>query len=786
MSDKQQRRDWGSAFSAFTNARVMGMMFLGFSAGLPYMLIFSVLSARLKDIGIPSFIIGFFAWISITYAIKIFWAPIVDVVNIPLLTKRLGHRRSWMLVSQIGIGIGLFGLSAINPHDYLWLLAWFGLLTAFCSATQDICIDAYRIEAVPNEFQAAMASTYMFGYRIAIVISGAGVLILSEFSSWSYAYFIMACLMSIGVITTFIIQEPENRLAQKTMPVELVNEYISSFKSTEQKILARILKVFAIVFVIVLSIIFLIFPVFIPIAMWILYKYRDRNVRKILGEWYQGTVVGPIVDFVFRFGFKMAMMVLALVMIYRISDLFMGFMANPLYIDMGFTKIEIALYTKIFGIIMTLIGTVMGGVMVMRYGAIRILLLGSIMVASTNLLFSALALWPSVPMLITVIIGDNISTGVATAAFIAYLSALVNKQYTATQYALFTSLMLLLGKFTQGFSGSIVEGIGYPIFFTIAAVTGIPTILLISYLIKIGHDPRPFEATDAESSEKAADKPAKKSGGAAVWLAYSVIPIVLIGLFVLMLFQRGIYQFNNPDQKLYVERGISMSPGKKVCWERLNQYRWDDEGVKKVDFIYFTVTKGVEIKKVEKKISMKDKSTDKSKKKIKLCRLKDGRQVQFSRGLSKNWSKAIKYHYRVGAIHTFSLCSKGLPQAQHMIKKVPRRKGSLPPTIKIQLHGNCPVHKQLKVDEVISEIKIMAKKIEGYYGIKPILMGSDKVYTLMVKDHLSGYHFWVDSVVKEPSSAEVGQWLLWQYTGRIPVDGISGNVKMSVLKGSLK
>ena len=809
MSDKQQRRDWGSAFSVYANPRVMGMMFLGFSAGLPYMLIFGIMSAWLKDIGIPTFIIGFFAWISITYSIKIFWAPIIDVLNVPLLTRWLGHRRSWMLVSQIGIALGLLGLSVVDPHSHLWLLAWFGLLTAFCSATQDICVDAYRIEAVPNEYQAAMASTYMFGYRLAIIISGAGVLLISVFANWSTAYYLMALLMSVGMITTLIIQEPINRASKKSMPVELVQQHMESFKTYEQTILKRILKLFSVVFMLVLSAILLIFPVFIPIIMWVMFKYRDHNIKNYIADWYKGTVVGPIVDFVFRYGFKMAMMILALIMLYRISDLFMGFMANPLYLDKGFGKVEIAMYTKVFGIVMTLTGTIMGGVMVMRYGVMKILLLGSIMVASTNLLFSALAIWPSVPMLITVIIGDNISTGVATAAFIAYLSALVNKQYTATQFALFTSLMLLLGKFTQGFSGAIVDGIGYPIFFVIAAITGVPTILLIGYLMKIGHDPRPHEIGEEDEVEGESEQEEPKRSKLKLILVYSVIPIVIGGMVVMIMFERGIYQFNNPDQNIYTVRGVSISPNKKICWGHLDSYRWDEAGKQKLNFMYFNVTKGIEKvktaeelklaadkkrKKEEARMKMtavqreradKKAAEDKRKaeEKKKICVQEDGQKIKYSRGLKVNWANALKYELKVGAIHTFSRCAKGLPQALHMIKKVPIMPGALPPVIKIVNKGGCPVQEQLSTSEVIAELKIMAQRLQKHYGKKPVLMGNDKIYTLMIKDHFQDFKFWVDSGYKTPSPQEVKKWLLWEYSSRFPVEGISGYAKMSVIKG---
>ncbi|VAW74160.1 AmpG permease [hydrothermal vent metagenome] len=789
MSDQQQRRDWGSAFSVYANPRVMGMMFLGFSAGLPLMLIFGNLATWLTDIRIPIFIIGFFGWISLTYSIKVFWAPIIDIVNIPYLSNRLGHRRSWMLAAQIGIAIGIYGLSAVDPHNNLWLLAWFGLLTAFCSATQDICVDAYRIEAVPNEYQAAMASTYIFGYRLAVVVSGAGVLMISEFSSWSNAYFTMALLMSVGIITTLIIQEPVNRAAKKSMPVALVKQHMKSFGPLPETVLTIVLIGFSLAFGVVLLGIVIVFPVFIPIILWALYRYRNRNVYSRVRDWYIGAVVGPIVDFVYRFGFKLAMMILGLIMIYRISDLFMGFMAYTLYIELGFTKIEIAIYTKVFGIIMTLLGTIMGGVMVMRYGVMRIMLLGAVMVASTNLLFSVLAMvGHNIPMLILLIIGDNISSGVATAAFIAYLSSLVNKQYTATQYALFSSLMLFLGKMGAGFSGQIVAGVGFSQFFYIAAATGIPTIILIIMLMRMGHEPKPHEVEEDIdlSQEKQVEQPIKAKKH--MLLAYMVIPIVLGAMVVLVLFERGIFQFNNPDQTIYTSRGVTISPNKKICWERLNEFRWDDAGKRRIDFMYFVASKGVEVvqqKKTmpEKKI-MAQKPTVKQKKKVKMCKLANGTEVRYTRGLTANWTNAVKHHYRVGAVHVFDLCAKGLLQARHMIKKAPRKVGALPPVIAIELVGNCPIHKQPGLPVIISEIKIMALEIQKYYGTRPILMGTDKAYAAVVRESFTSYKFWVNSIIKVPLSKEVGDWLLWQYSARIPIEGISGYSKASLIKGN--
>jgi len=436
------RRSWRQALLVYTQPRVVGMIFLGFSAGLPFLLVFSTLSAWLRDVGVSRTLIGYFSWIGITYSIKVFWAPVIDRLPLPLLTRRMGKRRSWMLLAQCGIAVGLLGMALTDAQTDLTRIALFGLLVAFSSATQDITIDAYRIEAVATDLQAAMAATYVFGYRLALLAAGAGAFYVAELSSWSAAYIVMATLMLVGIGTTLVIREPSVLFDAETRTLESRVEALMGVAPGKQGLPARI------------------------------------------AAWFSDAVVSPFVDFFSRNG-RLALIILLLIGLYKVSDITMGVMANPFYLDLGFSKTEIADVTKIFGFFMTIAGAALGGLLVVRYGIMRPLLLGAAMVASTNLLFALLAVSePDLVLLAAVISADNLSGGIATSVFIAYLSGLTNTAYTATQYALFSSLMTLPAKLLGGFSGVIVDGFGYPSFFIYAAATGLPAILLVIYLMR--------------------------------------------------------------------------------------------------------------------------------------------------------------------------------------------------------------------------------------------------------------------------------------------------------------
>ena len=433
---------WRETFGVYRNPRVLAMLFLGFSAGLPFLLVFSTLSAWLTDEQVSRSTIGFFSWIGITYSIKVIWAPVVDRLRLPLFTRVFGRRRGWMLLAQIGIASGLIAMAKTDPSQELHLIAVFALVVAFSSATQDISIDAYRIEAVVKEAQGPMASAYMIGYRLALLAAGAGAFYIADFFTWPQAYLSMAALMLIGIITVLLIKEPETQISSTTI-------------MREQRVINFMQRS----------------------------AHLPGQVRK-LTAWFIGAVVCPFLDFFERNG-AMAIAILVFIGLYRLSDITMGVMANPFYLDMGFTKQEIANVTKIFGFFMSIAGAGIGGLIVVRFGIMRPLLLGAVLVAATNLLFAFLAATePNTQLLALVISADNLSGGIAGAVFIAYLSSLTNTAYTATQYALFSSLMTLPAKFLGGFSGVIVDAEGYAFFFVYASAIGLPAIFLVLFLMR--------------------------------------------------------------------------------------------------------------------------------------------------------------------------------------------------------------------------------------------------------------------------------------------------------------
>lgn len=451
MNHSSTLHQWSTAFSIYKSPRVVGMLFLGFSAGLPLLLVFGTLSFWLREAGISRSTIGFFSWVGLAYAVKWCWSPLVDRMPLPILTKWLGRRRGWLLLSQIAIAMALAGMATTDPIVNLRLMAGFALLVAFASATQDIALDAYRIEAVPKEMQGAMSASYMAGYRLAMIFASAGTLAIAAWADpsetsyehypWKIAYLSMATCMLVGIITTVLISEPET----------IENEDAAQRKQQLASIIAG-------------------------------HQHLPKPVAHFL-SWFADAVVSPFWDFLKRYSWH-ALLILLLIGTYRISDVVLGIMANPFYFDMGFTKTEVASITKVYGVIMTIIGAGAGGLMIMRWGVMPVLLLGAVLSASSNLLFCLLAgIGHDIWWLTGVISFDNFSAGIATAAFVAYMSSLTNVAYSATQYALFSSVMLLFPKFLAGFSGVIVDNIGYADFFAGTALLGIPVLILIGLVM---------------------------------------------------------------------------------------------------------------------------------------------------------------------------------------------------------------------------------------------------------------------------------------------------------------
>ena len=418
---------WRDSLRVYLAPTSLRLFALGFSAGLPLLLVLGTLSFRLREAGIDRSTIGYLSWVGLAYGFKWVWAPLVDRMPLPGLTRWLGRRRSWLLLSQLAVAAGLVGMAMADPRVSLIAVVWSALAVAFASATQDIALDAYRIESAPTEQQPALAASYQTGYRLAMIWAGAGVLWLAaraqgahagyDNAAWQVAYLVMAATMALGVVTVLFSPEPAP---------------------------------------------------------------QPMKPARTAQEWIETALIEPFADFFRRYKWQAAL-ILALIAVYRISDVVMGIMANPFYVDMGYTKDEVAAVTKIYGVIMTLAGAFLGGALALRFGVMRILMLGALLSALTNLLFAWLAGYGhSVPALIAVVSADNLASGIASAAFVGYLSSLTNISYSATQYALFSSLMLLLPKFVAGFSGDFVNAFGYANFFTATALLGLPVLVLVA------------------------------------------------------------------------------------------------------------------------------------------------------------------------------------------------------------------------------------------------------------------------------------------------------------------
>jgi len=437
-TDAEPRRarapqSWLKSLAVYREPPVVRMLFLGFSAGLPLLLVFGTLSFWLREAGIDRTTIGFISWVALAYAFKWAWAPLVDRLPLPWLTARLGRRRSWLIASQLAIAAGLTGMALTDPALHLRLLVSFALLTALASATQDIALDAYRIESAATEKQAALAAAYQTGYRLAMIWAGAGALAIAarfdpneaeyHFAPWTIAYLAMAATMAVGVAATLLAPEPAVTVA--------------------------------------------------PLLP------REGSALQRLATWLHGAAISPFADFLRRYRWQ-AVLLLLLIASYRMSDVVMGVMANPFYRDMGFTKDEVAAVSKVYGVVMTLAGAFVGGVLSLRIGVLRTLFAGAVLSAATNLLFAWLATrGHDLAFLVFAISADNLSAGIASSAFVAYLSGLTSVAYSATQYALFSSVMLLAPKYIAGWSGWAVDNFGYVSFFIGTALLGLPVLLLV-------------------------------------------------------------------------------------------------------------------------------------------------------------------------------------------------------------------------------------------------------------------------------------------------------------------
>ena len=399
--------------------KLLGMMLLGFASGLPYMLVFSTLSAWLRDVGISLTDIGFFAWLVLTYSLKFLWAPLVDRYSIPFF-GHLGKRKGWILFCQTMIIAALFGMSTIDPISNLKILAIFAFLAAFFGSIQDIAIDAMRIEMAEAKEQGNLAASYQFGYRVAILVATSAALIFADQLNWSFVYQLMSLLMLIGMLGVIISYEPKNN---EIAIVRMDEALIQSFQ-----------------------------------------------------------------DFFSRFGVWTASLILLLISTYRLTDIVMGPMAMPFYLDMGFTKTEIGALVKTVALATSILGFFVGGYLIKRFNLTTSLLIGGVGVLITNLFFALVATLEADISLLSLIVGlDSFAAGLVGTINIAFLTSLVSKKYTAVQYAMLTSFMMLPGKFFSGFSGMLADyyvsisslQTGWAFFFFTTSAMSIPALILI-------------------------------------------------------------------------------------------------------------------------------------------------------------------------------------------------------------------------------------------------------------------------------------------------------------------
>ncbi len=487
------KRSWGQAFSVYLERPVLSMLFLGFSSGLPFYLVFQTLSGWLRKEHIDRSTIGMLGWVGLMYTFKWVWSPLVDRVALPVLDRLLGRRRSWILVAQAGVAVCLFGISLGNPAQSITYVASFAVATAFFAATQDIGVDAWRIESSPVDKQGAMAAAYQGGFRIALVVGQAVVFIIADKVGWHIGYLTMAALMAASMLTTILVHEPlrpANAAAGQRDHNEAewraMRARWARWTQTAWAGVAAVLRA----------------------VSWLASGISWPRWLRSIGIWFFGSVVSPVIDFFSRYRFWLALLIFAFISVYRLTDFAMGTMTNPFYIDLGFSLTEIASVIKIFGLLSSLLGVFVGGLVVAKFGRIGALVLGSVLVIISNLNYSMFGTYgchiplecaqsgmydfmqahfagrgPATNLGIAAVVSfDNIALGVHGTALIAFLSSLTSARYTATQYAVLSSLYALPGKILMGYSGFVVNAFGYGDFFLYTALLSIPGLLLLLLL----------------------------------------------------------------------------------------------------------------------------------------------------------------------------------------------------------------------------------------------------------------------------------------------------------------
>jgi len=441
------KRDWWSAVAAYLTPRMLIILAMGFASGLPLLLTLSTLSYWLSKVGIDKTTIGLFALVGTPYTFKFLWSPIMDQVPLPVLTRLLGRRRSWLLLTQVLLAGAIFWMGLIDPKVDPWLTALAALVIAFLSASQDIVIDAYRIEFLPADEQGPGAGATQVGYRFGLLLAGAGAVALSDFVSWPVIFSVLSAAMLASIIVTLMAPEP------KAPPKQPPRDY----------------------------------------ALWV-----------------KEAVIDPFADFMGRTGW---IVILLFVLFYKFGDALGGTMANPFYVEMGYTGLEVGSISKVWGVWMTVAGAVIGGLAVARWGVFRALLIGGVLQAVTNFAFAYVAIkgapfedclqlammsdpvargelaCRSMPRDLVALAGsitaDNIAGGAAGAALVAYLSGLCNVAFTATQYALLTSFMAQGRTWLSSGSGWLADHTDWATFWSLTAFLAIPGLLLLLWIMRL-------------------------------------------------------------------------------------------------------------------------------------------------------------------------------------------------------------------------------------------------------------------------------------------------------------
>lgn len=421
MTETQGRaryKGWRGLFAAFAQPGAVVMLFLGLASGLPFLLVGNTLSAWLKESGVDYGAIGVASFVTFAYNFKFVWAPAVDKVRLPLFC-RLGQRRGWLLFALLLLAVGLFGMAMMPPAESLQRFLGMTLLAAFAGATVDIVVDAYRVEIAPPEAQGALAATYTLGYRLGLIAGGAGILIVADALGWQKGYMAICALLLIPVATVLVAREPEHRVRER-----------------------------------------------VPFAVAV-----------------QEGFIGPFRDFFARYGVGLALGLLLFVALFRLPDQMLGVMAYPFYLDAGFSKTQIAEVSKVYGVIVGILGALLGGWAVTRFDMRRLLVVSAIGVALSNLLYLLMAQNPGQTWaFVATLSGDNFAQGFAGPVLVAFMSGLVNRRFTATQYALLSALANLPGKLLGGFSGFLVKDSGYTALFVVSTASIVPTLIVLAIL----------------------------------------------------------------------------------------------------------------------------------------------------------------------------------------------------------------------------------------------------------------------------------------------------------------